>query len=375
MRPRESGVRRRLNLSTASVVTLTVAGFYLWFTVLALGLHNGDPLWFVWVGERFADLDPNGRGGYDGQFVFYLATYGREGIAHLDNEPYRLQRIGMPVLVRLLSLGIPALVPWVMIAVGLAAVVLTTAVLARWLDRQNLSPWYALTYSLYLGTCMAFSRALIEPLALCLAAWGCSLWSRDKVAWAVLALGLAPLAKETMLIFVIGIACAELVHQRLWRAVSALVAALPMLAWQGVLYAAFGVFPIISGPSLEWIPLRGIVPHVTPEPGRLSSLLFVGLPALFLLFLSGWYLWKERGRSPGVWWLLLQSVLVVSMPLHVYQHVMHSARNAGGLVLSVVFAMPLMARPLRPLFTAGWVLPTLVWLVPILRWAPWLSVI
>jgi hypothetical protein len=354
---------------------LTVAAFYLLFTVVALVVHNGDPLWFVWVGERFADLDPAGRGGYDGQFTYYLATYGREGIAHLDHAPYRLQRILMPVVVRLLSLGISALVPWTMIVVDLVAIILTTAVLAHWLDGQGLSPWYALTYALFLGTCMGFSRTLIEPLALCLAAWGCSLWFRNERAWAVLLLALALLAKETMLIFVIGIGCAEGVRREVRRAIVVAAAALPLLVWQSVLFGAYGVLPIIAGPELEWIPLRGIVPHLTLEPGRVSSLLFVGLPALFMLFLSTWFLCQERGRSPAVWGLLLHSLFVVLLPLNVYDHIMHAGRNAGGLVLSTVFVMPLMAKSLRALFTAGWVLPTLVWLYPILRWAPWLSVI
>jgi hypothetical protein len=272
-------------------------------------------------------------------------------------------------------LGIPALVPWTMIAVDLAAVVATTAVLARWLDAQDLSPWYALTYSLYLGTTMAFSRTLIEPLALCLAAVGCSLWFRGKLVGALLALSLAPLAKEPMLIFVLGIAGAELLCRNLRRAIVVLTAALPLAVWQGVLWAAYGVLPMLSGPQLERIPLRGILPRVTWEPGRLSSLLFVGLPALFLLPFAAWFLWRERGRSPAVWWLFLHCVLVVLMPFQVYEHVMHAGRNAGGLVLSAVFAMPLVMSWLRPLLTAGWVLPTLIWLLPILRWAPWLSVI
>jgi hypothetical protein len=248
-------------------------------------------------------------------------------------------------------------------------------VLARWLERQELSPWYALTYSLYLGTVMAFSRVLTEPLALCLAAWGCSLWLRDKRAGAVLVLSLALLAKETMLLFVFGVACAELLRQEWRRAVVVLVAALPMAAWQGVLYAVYGELPALSGQELEWIPLRGMVPYVTLELGRLSSLLVVALPALLMLLFSIWLLWRERGRSPAVWWLFLNGVLVVLMPFIVYQHIMHAGRNSACLVLSAAFAMPLMAKWLRSLLAAWWVLPNLIWLVVIFRWAPWLSVI
>jgi hypothetical protein len=141
------------------------------------------------------------------------------------------------------------------------------------------------------------------------------------------------------------------------------------------LIAAYGELAIVSGQELEWIPLRGMVPYVTLELARLSSLLVVALPALLLLFFSIWLLWRKRGRSPAVCWLFLNSVLVVLMPFIVYQHVLHASRNAGGLVLSAVFVMPLMAKWLRSLLAAGWVLPNLIWLLVVLRWAPWLSLV
>lgn len=129
---------------SASTVASLVAGFYLLFTVVALGLHGWDPLWFVWLGERYADLDPAGRTGYDGQFVYYLASDGSAGIPHLDSPAYRLQRILLPVTVRYLSMGSPVPVPWILLFMNFSAIVVTAYLLAKWLKDQNLSPWYAL---------------------------------------------------------------------------------------------------------------------------------------------------------------------------------------------------------------------------------------
>lgn len=353
-------------------VTLVVALFYLLFTVAALLRHDGNPLWFVWLGERYSELDPNGRVGYDGQTVFYLATKGAEGIAHLDSPPYRLQRILFPLVVGMLSLGQPALAPWVMIGINGLAIVLTTYLLARWLATRSLSPWYALTYGCYVGTFLAYSRALIEPLTFLLAAGGMLQWKEKRYGVAAALLAAATLGKETAVLFVGALVLAELAARN-WRAIPWLLAALvPLSIWQSTLAAALGQLPLTAGPRLVLLPLEGILPHLTSEPGRISALLFVGIPALVLVPIALSLLWKDP-RAHAPWLLLLQSLLILLMPLAVYDHVMHAGRNAAGLVLATVFVAPEMHRLLRSLFLVGWTAPTAIWIIPVLRWAPWLS--
>ena len=48
------------------------------FCLIVLARHDWDPMAFVSVGTRFADKDPAGTTGYDGQFTFYIATQGRQ---------------------------------------------------------------------------------------------------------------------------------------------------------------------------------------------------------------------------------------------------------------------------------------------------------
>lgn len=119
-------------------VVLVAVGFYVVFALIALALHGLDPLWFVWIGDRFANLDPSGGTGYDGQFIYYLASDGLGALAHLDTPVYRLQRILLPTLLRVLTFGSPLLIPWALIAVNLAAIVLTAWLLANWLHGQRL---------------------------------------------------------------------------------------------------------------------------------------------------------------------------------------------------------------------------------------------
>ncbi len=364
-----------LEVNSVNYVVLLTGVFYVIFVVTALGIHDWNPLWFVWTGEKYANLDPSGRTGYDGQFVYYIARYGQTATPHLDNPPYRLQRILLPAIIRILSFGYAVLIPWLIIAVNFFAIVISAYHLGQWLSKNNISPWYVLTYTLYVGLFMAFSRDLTEPLAFSLAALGAISWLQKKYQQAILFLALAALTKETTLLFVFGIAGSVLIRYNLKLALLASTALLPLLVWEGYLFVSFNTIPLTAGPSLENIPLYGLIPHLNSDPARLSSFLFVGLPALLFLPVSLGLLLQQGGSSPTAWWLLLHCILIILLPFDVYEHIMHASRNAIGLVLSVLFLMPFLAKPIRLLTLGYWVLPTFVWLIPVLRWAPWSSTI
>lgn len=356
------------------VLFLVVLGYYLVFTGGALWLHAWNPLWFMWIGERYAELQPDGRTGYDGQFIYYIAQDGMAAIPHLDNPPYRLQRILLPVLVWLFSLGNAGWMPWVLIAVNLAALLATTWMLAQWVAFQKLSVWYAAIYPLFVGTLLAYSRNLTEPVAFCLAALGFISWSRQRYLVAVVALASAALAKELALLFVLGLALSAAVQRQWKQTVLALTASLPLIFWDLYLWRLFHTVPITAGPALELIPLAGIVPHLTSEPGRLTALVSVGYPALFLLVVAAYGL-TSKPAAAALWVLLLNCIVTVLLPIGVYDHIMHAGRNASGMVLATIFSLPVLAAPVRNFAFFVWVGPTPLWTLAILRHAPWLSLV
>jgi hypothetical protein len=53
------------------LVALGIVGLY---AFALLGSANGDPLIFVRMGTRYANQDPHGSNGYDGQFYYYIAA-------------------------------------------------------------------------------------------------------------------------------------------------------------------------------------------------------------------------------------------------------------------------------------------------------------
>ena len=353
-------------------VTLFAIGFYVLFTGIALATHGWDPLWFAWQGDRYAQSAPEGTTGYDGQFVLYIARDGWGAVPHLDNPAYRLQRILTPVVVRVLSLGMPVLVPWIIILVNAVSIIAATAILAHWLSGQATSPWYALTYTLFVGTLMPYSRDLTEPLALCLAALGAVMWLREDYSLAIVSWSLAALAKEITLIFPVGAVAASIYRGKIRLAVGAALTAAPLVCWEAYLYVRLGEIPFLSGPSLEPVPLLGVIRGWSAEPGGLSAAVLVALAAVVLFPISLRCL--RRHSTPIVpIWLLLHTIFVLLLPSDVYSHIMHAGRNAGGMILSLTLLLPSLWRAARPLALGYSVVPTVMWLVPILRWAPWLS--
>lgn len=275
-------------------VVLSAACAYAAFTVLALALHGWNPLWFVWIGERWAHGVYSARTGYDGQMYYYIARDGWAAIPYLDAPGYRYQRMLYPALARVFAAGHAGALPWSMLGVSYGAIVAGTALCARWLATAGVSPWWGLVFPFYVGTFLAYSRDLTEPLAYALAAGGIIAWLRGQPLAACACLALAGLARETTLLCAFAMAAAELANRRRWRAAALAATALPLLAWQAVVAQHVGGNAYGAVRSFIPGPLAGAWPLADLEPGRISALVFVGLPALALLPGALAWVWRAR---------------------------------------------------------------------------------
>jgi hypothetical protein len=320
----------------------------------------------VWIGERWSDGVIGGRTGYDGQFAYYLARDGWAALPHLDAPAYRMSRILYPLLAAALSGGRVALLPWAMLAINYAAVVSGTAVLARWLAARATSPWWALAYAACAGLVFAYSRDCTEPLAFALAGAGTVAWldGRRGIGWAALAL--APLARESTVLFAAALACAAVARRR-WREVGALaVSAVPMVLWQAYLTAHVPA-PATSILARLELPLAGAFPVADLDPGRLAALFLLGLPLAALLPGAVAWILREPGAVFG-WLLTFSTLLVLIAPAESYLHVLGLGRVAVGVVMAMLLAFPALSREMRIAVTAFAVAPTAIWLAPMLWW-------
>jgi hypothetical protein len=356
--------------AAALPVVLGAAAFYAAFTLVGLAAHGWNPLWFVWIGERYAYGDPHGHTGFDGQFVYYLARDGWAALPHLDNPPYRLQRILYPILARTLSGGDAAALPWVMVAINGAAILAATLLITRWLIAHGQSRWWGLVYPLYVGTLMSYSRDLTEPLAYAFAAGGAVAWFGERRLLAVACFALAGLARETTALFPLALALAELMRRR-WSAAATLAAACtPMLAWQLYIAAQLGALPVTRSAPFSALPGTAMFARLSLDPGRLSSLLFVALPVLALTPSAVRAVGRAR-RDPIAWLVAVHCAFVILFPAAVHAHILDATRGAAGLLVALLLGWPRLAPAVRAAVALCAVLPTAIWLAPMLWWAPW----
>lgn len=173
--------------------------------------------------------------GYDGQY-YHLISHDpllRRGFAsYVDNPSLRWRRIGIPLLASVLSGGSDNLVDVMYVALQLAFLLAGTFWLSAYVQRLGLPSVCGLLFLLVPAVLVSIDRMTIDlPLAaLCV---GLVHYAADNARrWRVYCiLCLAPLARETGMLLVVGW-CAWNLARRGWREIaSGAACALPALCW------------------------------------------------------------------------------------------------------------------------------------------------
>ncbi|NPV67951.1 MAG: hypothetical protein HPY64_12465 [Anaerolineae bacterium] len=341
------------------IATRQPAAAYLWrpwmicllaallYLIAVFLIHDSNALTFVTLGTRFAEHDPTGAEGYDGQFTYFIARDGWDAAPLLDVPAYRLQRILLPALAAVLSFGNADLLPWLLPALNLAALIAGVYLLESLLIARGVSRWYALIYGLFPGILMAIRLSLSEPWAYGLVLLAIWLRENGRFWLAAVACALATLAKETALIFAAGIVLWELASRR-WLAglTFGLLAILPFVAWQAVLTVRLGTPGLGSGGDLatpfEAIPFNGFL-RIYTDTGNLR--VFAAFALLLLPTAIGptlWAIWRTlhdlaRGKQALEVFLLLANAAVLPfVPFSTYREPLGMVRMLVGLVVAVL---------------------------------------
>jgi hypothetical protein len=341
--PTAMGTRLRSFLNPASVTLLLLVSL----VIIVIANAGGDPLALARLGTRFENGDPNGTEGYDGQFVYYIARDpSPQTVAPLLDVPaYRYQRILLPLLARIISLGNPLVLPWVLALLGILAQAIGTWVVAERLSGWGASRWYALVYGLWAGFVLSIRLDLPEPLAYGLIAGALLLVGRERHGLSWLLYALALFAKEVTIFFIAAQLFAY-VLQRRWRYALALgvVALLPYVLFQGWLWSVFGQPGIGSGGEMatafEWIPFLGILRIGAYSGIYLLAMLLVFGPAIILP--SVWGIWNAvRKWIAGeenviVFGLFFNALIIPFLPFSTFRETGGLLRFACGLILALL---------------------------------------
>lgn len=277
---------------------------------------DGNSQALVTIGTRFSEGKEDGTEGYDGQFVYYIARNPSNAAELLDVPAYRFQRILLPFLGMIFSLGNDDFLPWVLFGINLIALGAGTALLEGLLRDYGASRWYALGYGFAVGTFGAARLCLPEPLTYALVLGAIVLIRRDQWLWGALLLALAGLAKETGLIFAGGYGL-YLLYQRQWlRAVLfGAIAGVPFIVWQLILHARLGEFGVGSGgagaSSFEIIPFGGIFRILTGS-GDFITYQFKMLP-----YAENWFINTHTIFAPPIIFIFL-IFFILLLPFAIY---------------------------------------------------------
>jgi hypothetical protein len=321
------------------MVVLFALTVYL-FAVLAA--HGYDPLAFVTLADG-----PAGDAGYDGQYTYHIAVDPLSAPALLDAPAYRMQRILLPITAHLLSFGQAALVPWLLLLINAVALVGCTVLFEELLAAENKNRWFALVYGLFPGLLIGVRLSVNEPLAFGLAVAAIWLYRQEKPISAAVMLALAGLSKEPALVFAGGFMLWLAVEKRWWEAIRlGLIAWLPYLAWQVILYLWLGEPGFGSGgagqTSFELIPFMGFF-RILTDTGSLKVFLVFSLFMIPMVLFPG--LWGlvssiqsivRRSHHLYVYLLLANAAVMLIVPYSTYRETLAMLRFIPGLAISVM---------------------------------------
>jgi hypothetical protein len=310
-------------------------GLFLGAVVLALlATHDWDPQFFATRGPQWKRHDPQLRKQADGT-IFYEFAADPVGAAQ-HHARFRTARILYPLTARVLAVGREDLLPWTLVLINIAAIVLGTEVVHRLLERRGLPSWAALAYGGWGGLGLALLHDTSEPLAYLCALLGIAWLEQGRAALAAIACLGALLTRESTVLLV----APYLLLGREERGRSRWPLALAVFAAWGAWLLA--VAAVSGGPSspepMPVLPLAGY--RATRLLDLPATLVYLLGPSLVTLAFALRWLWR-RPADAALWGLALNALLVVWLPPKTAELLWHSGRLSTGLVAATLLATPL----------------------------------
>ena len=230
--------------------------------------------------------------GYDGQFFAALATdpfFSRpETAAAMDSAFYRGSRVALPLIAWLFAGGQDRLAVFIYQLLCWVGAALLPWVLARWLEDEGRSPFWAAPAALLAGVLASMYGSLPDGAAMALCA--AAIWLYRSRSWGTVPLlVLAALVKETTLFIAAPLALTAVLERRLRAAaLIALVPAAAAVSWRAWLLARLGGGLAASGREnfnwpLIWLPEKLSRPLDMSEVAALLALLAATTAAATLL--------------------------------------------------------------------------------------------
>jgi hypothetical protein len=282
-----------------------------------------DPTFKHYVAPKYA---------YDGQWYYFIALDPANAQYYVDDPAGRYAKFLYPLTARLLALGRANLIPYTLILVNLLAVVAGTLILAAWLAKKGVSPWFALLYAFYAGTFHSFLRDLTEPMSyglLLAAIYWLDFGPKYRLTGSGVFFALAILARDKAAIFAIVYGAALLFQRRDLLANRRLpawlqgagqaawllaIAGIPMLIYKVFLYfwlhKRSGVSNLGVPTHDQSAPLTGLLQSVVHPASLVWDVPTVYVPTAICVVIAAWALYRRMWRVE-IFLLLISFVVAV----------------------------------------------------------------
>jgi hypothetical protein len=339
----ETADYRRLFFSPVSLS----AFICLLYLGIVLVQANSDPLDLVRIGTRFSEGASPGTEGYDGQFIYYIARDSDPATVaqHLDVPAYRYQRILLPLLAKVASIGQEDWLPWVIPLINIIAHIWAVFLLTKLLEIWKVNRWYALAYGLWVGALLGLRLDLPEPLAFSLVITAIWLDLKGKKVGSWLFFVLALFTKETSIFFAAAQGLVYLASRRWKDALGlTLLAGIPFLVFHLWLLKVFGSLGFGLGGAgsggIEFIPFFGLWRVSEYSLTYFLAIIAIYVPAFVIPAIWGLYASAKRWLSGSHEFitasLFLNAAIYPFLPRSLYIEPLGTFRLATGLVLAIL---------------------------------------
>lgn len=297
---------------------------------------------------------------YDGANYYLIALDPLHARYYVTGGTYYYSRVLYPITARLLALGQTDLIPYTLILINLISVVWGTVMLAAWLRRRHVPPWYALMYTADSGVFVAVQRDLTEPLAYALLATGIYILQfggKRRVFLSGICFGLAVLTRDKAVIlalvgalgFLLG---ADLgpskvhlpqIRRRLPGTIAlGAVTLLPYVALKVFLY--LWMHSVTIAPAQQVAPLAAMFSARVSGQILLSDVLAAMIPAAICLGMIVWAVIRGARDLSLLALFVLVIVTTVTLNPEYFVDVTGLMRATILVVMAALYALPAIDR-------------------------------
>jgi hypothetical protein len=365
------------NRRTLPLVVLVVAVIYAAVIGLSIRRYGGNLSVLIDAGEKDVKTEPGALGHH---IIVFRNSIGYDGLAYYNvaadpflqrrtfHDAFRYQRIGYPLVVWATSLGRQEWRPVAMVGVNVVAVLVVAYLsgLITLLYGEGASVWWALACAVNPSLIIGVQLDLAEPMTVALSLAGLLLYLRQRVVWAALALAAALLTREVAILFLLPWLVAEIGARRFRRALALVLAVVPYLVWQVVLWRVFGQTGVATSQGnfdLPFVGIRALVAAARHASLRNAlvhqgSVLAVAVLVCLALVVAAVHAWRRYDvvlggllahgaaalfAAPAIWLAYTSAARVFGglFPLTILAFVRHRtlafALLAGGVVLLTLF--------------------------------------